>query len=227
MRKIVNKVLRPFGYEVVKRSEFWELMESRFPQDKPFSFLQVGAHDGVSHDKLFEFVTKRKISGVLIEPQPELFAALSANYGRFKKITPLNVAIHKTAKQMSLYRVNFENLSEAPAWADGIGSFDREHLVRSGIPESAIEEVVVSCQNIMEIIEKYELWSADYFQVDVEGYDLEVLRMIDFDKFRPKVIRFEIQSSQELENKEAFAILRQHGYSVGSNRADGFAYLNN
>lgn len=225
MRKIINKLIRPFGYQMVKRSEFWDLMEARFSEDRPFKFLQVGAHDGVSHDKLFEFVTRRNIAGVLVEPQPELFAALCANYRRFRHIVPLNVAIHRTEKEMTLYRVRFDALAEVPAWADGIGSFDRGHLLKSGVPAAAIEEVAVPCRPLMDIVEQYQLGDADYFQIDVEGYDLEVLKMVDFSRFRPKVIRFEVQSSARADNDEAFRLLKAHGYTVGCNRADGFAYL--
>src|SRR5947209_8058963 len=43
-------------------------------------FLQIGAHDGITDDPLRQYVLKYHWRGLLLEPQPRLFAQLKANY---------------------------------------------------------------------------------------------------------------------------------------------------
>ena len=42
------------------------------------------------------------------------------------------------------------------------------------------------------ILEKHKIEKIDFFSLDVEGYELEVLKGINFKKFKPKYILIEI-----------------------------------
>src|SRR5216683_542034 len=79
------------------------LDEQRRKAAGDFFFVQVGACDGVSFDALYDFVVKHNLPGIVIEPVPDLYRELKANYSRCLSIIPLNVALHRTAKQVEMY----------------------------------------------------------------------------------------------------------------------------
>ena len=71
--------------DILSRSDFFNLYFSRIPDD--FFFVQIGANDGINHDPLHEYVTKYNLSGLVVEPQPDVFELLRKNYESFKKVT--------------------------------------------------------------------------------------------------------------------------------------------
>lgn len=68
-----------------------------FPEDSSFSFVQVGANDGISFDFLYSFVTKRKAAvGIAIEPVREYFEELKSNYSDCKMVRVVNKAVFES-----------------------------------------------------------------------------------------------------------------------------------
>src|SRR5579872_1777190 len=55
-------------------------------------FVQIGAHDGIANDCLFECVRQLGLRGLLVEPQREPFLALMENYKDCRNLTFENVA---------------------------------------------------------------------------------------------------------------------------------------
>jgi len=43
----------------------------------------------------------------------------------------------------------------------------------------------------MEVIKYYELKTVDLLQIDTEGFDWNVLKMYDFNYFKPVIIQYE------------------------------------
>jgi hypothetical protein len=58
----------------------------------PF-FIQIGANDGKTHDPLYKFVTEFGWSGILLEPLPDIFERLKANYAGRPNLKLLNAAL--------------------------------------------------------------------------------------------------------------------------------------
>ena len=61
-----------------------------------------------------------------------------------------------------------------------------------------------------EILPKINVENFDYLSVDVEGWELEVLKGIDFKKYTPKVLLVE----NVLNNSEYNSYLSQFGYKL-------------
>src|SRR5437773_4508030 len=58
-----------------------DLVVARAMLDSPeFTFVQIGASDGVRSDPIHQYVTKYHWRGVLVEPQRDVFRSLCANY---------------------------------------------------------------------------------------------------------------------------------------------------
>ncbi len=73
-----------------------------------FFFVQIGAHEGQSGDPLTDLVIARGLSGVLVEPQPEIFAKLRSNYAQHTQLQFEQAAIAPADGTVAFYRVDAE-----------------------------------------------------------------------------------------------------------------------
>ena len=105
---------------------------------------------------------------------------------------------------------------------------DRDWLLAQGIPaECVITEEVPAC-HLMDLIAMYHPNGLDALLVDAEGFDHEIIQMIDFSRIRPKLIRFEAtkrhdENSIRLE-QEILGTLKEHGYRIAREQVDYVAY---
>jgi hypothetical protein len=82
---------------------------------KDLTFVQIGANDGCTNDPLFEFVTHhhKRVRGLVVEPVKAYFAEL-VEVPSVPAIIPVNAAIHRTEKEMTIHRVNPERQRADP-----------------------------------------------------------------------------------------------------------------
>ena len=91
-----------------------------------------------------------------------------------------------------MYKVKESVLPKKHKFASGWASLDPMHWKRmDGIVESDIEEIVVNCMTIAEVLSNYEFGCPDVLVIDTEGYDYEILQDIDLSAILPILIRFE------------------------------------
>jgi FkbM family methyltransferase len=187
-------------------------------------FVQIGANDGVRFDDLYQFVISHPCEGLVVEPLPDLFAKLAANYADHPRIKPVNLALHATEQSVLIYRVAPDELSAYPAWAAGIASFDRDHLLQHQIRADDIKSEQVRCVPLMHLLSEHDLMELELLQIDTEGYDAEVVRMIDFTRCRPLVIRYEHKSFDAQLRADLERTLKRKGYRVGREATDTVAW---
>jgi FkbM family methyltransferase len=174
-------------------------------QRKPdFTFLQIGAFDGIGDDHLYQLVTKHRLRGILVEPQPDAFAQLEKLYGEQSQLTLLQAAISDREGTRDLYCQRGE--------ASMAASFDRAHLLRHGIPDDEIIILSVACHTIESALRAGRLEHVDLVQIDAEGYDWPIIRSIDFAKLRPAIIRFEYRNLSTADADACVEFLAAQGY---------------
>ena len=205
--------------------DFLGLLEKEHQESPEFCFLQVGANDGVKFDELHGFVTTHRCRGVVVEPLKFYFSSLEKNYADHPDITPLNCAVHASESRAKIYHVDPAKIESMPEWAPGIGSLDPEHHHKSNTPSEFIIAEEVECMHLMEIIKKHNLQQLNLLQVDVEGYDGEVIRMIDFDRIQPRIIKYEHMNLPAVEQKGVTRLLKSNDYSIQQLESDTLAIL--
>jgi FkbM family methyltransferase len=186
----------------------------------------IGANDGKSMDPIYEFLSNSDVSGLVVEPLPDIFERLKDNYQHIDKIKCVNRAVHSSRKKMTIYRVD-PALKDIPEWMHGIGSFDPMHYKKSGTPKEYILEEEVNCSTFMDLLSEYDITKIDLLKIDVEGYDYEVLKMIDFKKIKPEIIRYEHGSLSKTDKTSAERLLTINGYSILVEGNDTSAMLDN
>lgn len=222
MRKLLNKLLRPRGYRIERLSRFRRELEELQTRG-PVKFLQIGAHDGVRFDSLYNVVTQGNFAGLVVEPLPDLFQRLRANYADYPRIVPINAAIHD-APTLMLYRVTSAAFGLYPGWVSGIASFDRNHLLRHGIAAAHIVTQEVRCEKLMQLLGRTDMLDLQLMQIDTEGYDAAILGMVDFDVCRPRLIKFEHKNLEAGARSTATALLRRNGYMTVEEAGDTIAW---
>jgi FkbM family methyltransferase len=181
------------------------LDEHIFKGHKNGTFMDIGAHDGVSYNNTLYFEQKHNWNGVNIEPLQHIYTKLLTN--RPNNIN-LNCAVSNEEGLFDFYSNNgyTEMLSGLK------NSYDPRHLERlereNSEKKSNTETIKVATRRVETICNEYEIKHINYLSIDVEGAEFDVIKSINFDTLFVDVIGFEnnfddnsIEIQQYLENK--------------------------
>lgn len=193
-------------------------------------FIQVGGCDGELADPLRKHIVAGKMRGVIVEPIKFYFDKLEKLYANSTDIITLNCAIDRSNSIREIY--SFDTLAIErgllePHFA-GISSFVMDELLSdAGIlgrscPDKELLQrlcqLVVStpvvCMDFETLLKYSLIENIDLLQVDTEGYDLEILKMFDFEKHSPQFVNFEVSNLNHDQLVEAEAYVTGHGYNI-------------
>lgn len=207
-------------------------------KNSPVTFLQVGANDGFIYDPLHKFIKRDNWRGVMLEPQPDVFNKyLVRLHGKRPEIITVNAALDKNDGTTVLYKfaVSIER------WATGMASFNRhvlEDKIKDGtIRKKALKQGVRLPENEREWIIGQEIatispetligkFGSDGFRllaIDTEGFDYEILKMLDLNRISPEVIIYEEVNLDDETARECRSYLQAHGYSCRAIEKDVLA----
>jgi FkbM family methyltransferase len=138
-------------------------------------YIDVGAANPVAHSVTKWFST-RGWTGVNVEPHPLFFKMIEAD-----RPSEFNVhaAVSDAAGELTYYEVP-DSLGRStlnPDWA--------EIYRQQG---HAIVTHVVRTVTLTELCERYVRGPIDFLKVDAEGHELQVLRSMDFERWKPRVV---------------------------------------
>jgi len=222
IRKLFLKLNKGYRY-YNQKIDFNKILTDNFKENKKFVFIQVGANDGISFDDLNELITRRDAEGIVIEPVKEYFDQLSKNYSKNVNIIKVNKAVHPSKKKVIIFKVSNKSMGKYPNWVKGIASLNQKHHCKSKIDVEDIVSEEVDSDKLMNIIVDFKNKAIDYFQTDTEGFDLEVIKMIDFKCIKPKIIKYESIHLSKSDKKTATKILNKEDYHTFEIGADTVA----
>jgi FkbM family methyltransferase len=187
-----------------------------FAEIFPDAFVvQIGANDGVAGDPLVEGFRTTRWSGLLVEPVPHLYEMLAMRYRDRPVVRVERAAVSTYDGEAPLYRLRTVP-GESPEWFNQLATLDRDVLLkhRSSIPDidSLLIEERVPTVRLDTLLARHTVSRIDLLVIDTEGHDLEVLRTLDFARFRPTLVMFEHQHLSEPDKQAAYALLGTAGY---------------
>jgi FkbM family methyltransferase len=236
MKKILKSALNKTGYDIVQYIEMPQcpfdvldlVINSRLSEIKSGSVVQVGANDGVRNDPIHHLILKYQLSGLLVEPIPDLFARLQANYSDYPNVQFECCAIGDADGELTIYRVQPNDV--LPDWTQGLASFNKQHLssAKFGVPnlEKYVEPLPVPVLTMKSLIQKHRISKISLLQVDTEGFDCQIVMGALNSGLRPIVINYEYihaTPQERLACKERMASLGYKFIDVGR---DTLAVLN-
>lgn len=154
-------------------------------------YIECGANDGLMQSNTLR-LERLGWSGLLIEPSPEAYKNLIKN--RSNQNIFSNCAL-----------VSSDEIKTV------CGDFDGSLMASVGSARTMNEKKInVQARTLQSILDENGISQIDFFSLDVEGYEYEVLRGIDLQRNPPTFILVELYDTNFV---DVVALLKEHKYS--------------
>jgi len=152
------------------------VLENRFGISRP-TYLDIGAHAPVYLSNTYLFYRKGG-SGVLVEPDPLLWKQI-------KKSRARDICLNVGVGISSATAADFHIMD-----CRTLNTFSRQDAERYQSQDGhRIEQIMsVPLVPVVKIIEENFPATPNFISLDVEGLDLDILKSLDFERFRPEVM---------------------------------------
>ena len=163
-------------------------------------FIEVGANDGYSQSNTYFLEKERGWCGILIEAIPDLYKEcrqLRSNS------TTYNCALVSSNYSDCYITMHYAGLMSLVDGALKLRSAEKKHISR-GLKVQYIQNsytVSVPARTLTSILNEYSnVPEIDFFSLDVEGYEEQVLRGLNLKKYSPKYILVEARFFDAVHN---------------------------
>lgn len=150
-------------------------------------YIESGAFDGVTASNTYIYEQQRCWTGLLVEPSPDNARAAAVNRP------------HDTVEHSAL-------VGPAHVGATIRGAF--HGMLMSKVDASG--DVEVPAHVLTALLDKHRVAHVHWWSLDVEGFELEVLRGLDFTRWTPDYILVELWN----DNPEVKSFLADRGYVI-------------
>ncbi len=185
--------------------------ERYFYGHKHGTYLEMGALDGVLYSNTLHLQRAHGWRGMLIEAAPDM-------YGKMVTARPHDIGLNAAICDHHRW-VHF-----SPGGDGGAGGIGGPAI--AGIYEfmnDAFREQwhshvdlatlqVVPCLPLSLILKKFQVSEIDFWSLDVEGAELQVLQTFDFDAVRINVVCIEADGHDSERDAEVIALMQSKGY---------------
>jgi FkbM family methyltransferase len=171
----------------------------------PELLVDIGAFDGVTISNSRPY-TARGWRAILVEPNPVAYAKLSLANERMANTTCLNVACGDRPGTLPLFLG-----TDGPESAMSTLCTDQNRWFEIA---RAPDFVNVEVTTLTDILASSE-WPRDFslLLVDAEGMDYEVLKGLDFDRFRPRIVVTEEYIFNPEKHRNKYRLLLDRDYT--------------
>ncbi|MBP1157470.1 MULTISPECIES: FkbM family methyltransferase [unclassified Paenibacillus] len=147
-------------------------------------YIDLGANHAKEMSNTYFFYSKGA-KGILVEANPELIPELK--FYRHRDIILNNCVDVEAGKQVDFYILSGDGLSTPDIDA-------AKEFCEINPDLEIIDKRVVSTISYKTIVENYLGKAPTLLSIDIEGKDIEILRSIDYEKYRPLLIVTEVIS---------------------------------
>lgn len=173
-------------------------------------FIEAGANDGYTQSNTYYFEKSKAWRGVLVEGIPQLYKACKKNRPNSKVFNCALVADGYAQESITMHYADLMSM------VDGAMPSQQEQTshISKGLEIQRLNKtysVEVSARTLESVLDSIEDLPdvIDLFSLDVEGYELNVLKGINLKKYRPKYILVEARYFDEVDE-----FLTKHEYSL-------------
>ena len=142
-------------------------------------YIDIGAYHPYKHSNTY-ILHKAGWRGMNIDPRP----GIKKLFDRYRP-NDINIeaGIGSEDKQMTYYILEEDQK---------MNSFSKESLEKLGAFESVKRTIDVPVYTLDSLLKKYpDIKNIDYLNIDAEGFEMEILSGLNFEKLKPKVISIE------------------------------------
>ncbi|MCB1087300.1 MAG: FkbM family methyltransferase [Verrucomicrobiae bacterium] len=206
-----------------------------------FVIVQLGAYIGdTNNDPIFKVVSGAGARGMgstvmLVEPVKEYFDRLRNNYRSLPGVIFENVAVSDRSGTSKIFRLSVNPEDHGyPEWLSQLSSLKESRMTElweryEAKPEyqefylkHRVEEPV-TCVTFDELMKKHRLERVDLLQIDVEGFEYEILKTIDFTRYPIRFLNYERVLLGE-DQPKCLALMAAAGFETIDHGQDTFCY---
>jgi hypothetical protein len=165
------------------------------------TYVELGALDGVTYSNTYVFNRMLDWRGILLDLSPDNFVKLQFN--RKNEIAVIHAAV--CAEETTVHYV-------AAGAVGGIWEFADPWFRKHWWADVSLDDAVpVKCIPLRSVFD--DVFYADFFSLDVEGAELEVLQSIDFRNAAFGVVLVEADSLNPAKNAAVRELMVKKGYA--------------
>ena len=198
------------------------IRKARHRKDQRATFVQIGANDGVFGDPLYEPMKPYKDCwiGLLVEPQRELYEKLvtlhqDTDWTFFNGIFAPNCGSDGTipfCETSTPGKGDWDTQGQTNSLNVAQCNNEKFRIVHHPCVAS-FEDLIQNHGNPSMVQRVIHAGSLDFLQIDVEGYDYEVMKAIHFETMMPQCIHYEHFHLYD-KREEARKFLETKGYTT-------------
>jgi FkbM family methyltransferase len=189
------------------------------------TYVEMGALDGILYSNSYLFHKELGWSGVLVELEP-------TDYEKLKVNRPTDMTVHAAVcneRKTIHYLTNHRG--KGGSAVDGIYEFMpqsfRDQWWHGISLESGSDKVVeVECIPMSDILAKSPYTHFDFYSLDVEGAEYEVLQSIDFEKYSFGIMLVEADGHNPRKNLVIRTFLESKGYTFLMDHQRSYWFVN-
>jgi FkbM family methyltransferase len=153
-------------------------------------FVEAGAFDGYEQSNTYFLERFRDWTGVLVEPVPELYREATRNRPGAQVF---NCALGTEEQAGDELTMRYGGLMSIVAGAQGDDAHDSEHVEQAfAYRLEDPYDFTVTARTLTSVLEEAGIDHVDLLSLDVEGYEANVLRGLDLDRFGPRYLLIEM-----------------------------------
>ncbi len=227
LKKIINQIgfTRYYPYQILSFSQCGEdliisfLFQNLLKINKP-SYIDIGAH----HPFWINNTTKFYLNGsrgINIEPDPELLKKFLKHR---KNDINLNIAISNKEGKQKFYIMSSPTVNTL--YQIEVKKFEK-------IDNTKIKnEIYVKVDTLPNILTNYfNSEMPDFLSLDVEGYELNILKTVDFESHRPKVMCVETadinKNKETIKRNDLIEFIKSKDYMLYADTRINSIFLDN
>lgn len=175
-------------YSQIEQDKYY--VQNIIKYKKNGTFLDIGSYDGITFSNTYYLEKHLNWSGICIEPNPSMFQKCKEN----RKSIVCNKAIFEKSNEKIEFIIPCgNNIEGGIEQLCGLKEFIREkNLKKDFINQySKYNTILVDTVNINELLDTHNLHNIDYMSLDTEGYELNILKSINYEKNIIKYITVE------------------------------------
>lgn len=151
------------------------------------TFVDIGAHNGITYSNSFFFENELGWRGLCVEPNPEVFDELKKN----RSCISVNGCVTNKSGPGKFLMVT----GYAEMLSGLIDKFDPQHIERIKSEIAAhggtCKVIDVNCYLLNDLLEMYGVPHINFLSIDTEGGEFDIIQSIDYNRFKIDVITLE------------------------------------
>ena len=162
------------------------------------TFLEIGGYDGITGSNTYFLEKNLNWNGIIVECNPKMVKKCKEN----RNCIICDKAIYKESnKTIDFIIPKGREIKGGREQLAGILNNLRPKHAHHFRDSYKINEILkIDTININELLESYKIYEIDYVSLDIEGYELEVLKSWNFDKHKIKFLTVEHGNAIDYQN---------------------------